>query len=288
MTKSNKNDANELCDIRKGIMFYFFENPNKDEIKKIYNEFCRITNAEFKYYFINKGYYKKVSQKNLFNKWLENTKFDNSEIIEMTDATKDKLQQVKIHFALSDYNEMDVCNLPNTIYLECPVKISWNEIYKFILEASKNQKYYYICSNYVVGKNSFLSPKSMSKGIEMLRNTNVVNDRYSVWENFSFMMNMKSGIDGPNFIQILSKKLYENIDINFLKVYKENLYRYTINNDYLILDLVNEEKVLEYEELFKQYKKMYSVLKPIILQIKKPKMYWKDEQWSTWVKRFED
>lgn len=91
MIKLNKNDVNELCDIRKGIMFYFFENFNKDEIKKIYNEFCRIINVEFKYYFINKGYYKKVSQKNLFNKWLENIKFDNSEIIEMMDVIKDKL-----------------------------------------------------------------------------------------------------------------------------------------------------------------------------------------------------
>ena len=42
-----------------------------------------------------------------------------------------------------------------------------------------------------------------------------------------------------------------------------------------------------YQKYFEDYKAMYNLLNPIISEIKKPEMYWKEEEWEMWRRRFD-
>ena len=281
---AEKIDSNQLCDVRKGIMLYFYEDPDKTEIKRIYDSFIKITGAEFKYYFQNNGYYKRVRNKNLFYDWIESCKFNCSEVLSLTDATMDKLQNNEAYFSLSNYNENYFYNSPNTIYLECSCKISWDKIYKFILEANNTGKYYYICSNYVIGINCHLGTRSKVEGIKMLNKSKALNIWNFVWYSFDFMDNMRQGIEGPDYIQVISPEVYKKLQMDN---FKSNDFRCTISNN-LIIDLVEQNYSIEDNRIEDVFKKLYLLLKPIIIDIKKPKMYWKDDKWEQWRRRFED
>lgn len=285
MRKFKKISEEELFGIRKGIMLYSYKKFDKKELKRLYNWFIKMTNAEFKYYFSDEDYYKRVKNKDLFYEWLDTCSHNKTNILCLTDGSKDILQKNKLYFALVD--EAYIEYTASIIYLEFMCEISWEDIYKFILEANKIGLYYYICSNYIVGINDQLSPTSMSQGMKKLRKSKILTERYSLWGNFDFLKKVKNGIDGPDFIQVIPGELAKKLKFDNLKADDNIKFRYTLNNNNLIIDLVDQDYSVDSSEIEEQFKKMYSFLKPIILDIQRPSMYWKDETWNEWRTRFD-
>ncbi|MBC2582564.1 hypothetical protein [Clostridium sp. DJ247] len=281
-----------LYDVRIGVMFYFYQNPNKCKriIKELFTDFCELTHPNFKYYSYSTAILKKLNMDGIeyFNKTIDESDFDTTLSLSLTDATKDTLQNVKIQFMLENIREEYPCKMPNRMYFECTPEIYWEELVHFIRRSFYSMTYHYVCCNYVMGINDHLLPKSVSQAAKVLRTTNTINDRYSILYNPYFLREINKGIDGPNLIQVLSEKIYDKIGFDAIMDANEKGHlTYELGEDYIMLNLLQDKWPENDEELLERYKKLYKLLKPIVVDIKKPQMYWKPDEWEKWRKRFE-
>lgn len=103
----NKN-SEAMFGIRKGIAFYFNDFIEKDKIKEIVRQILEITGAEFtskraqgepKIRLVRGGWEK------IFDRTFKNSTFeDESNVLTLTDATKETLQTTQIHMTLWNPN----------------------------------------------------------------------------------------------------------------------------------------------------------------------------------------
>lgn len=280
---------NYLCGVRKAVIFYFYDNPEKDIILKLYKEFNEIFNPIYTYYSYDNTKLKKIDGD--YNKFIEELfnemDFNKTNVFTLTNATKKSLQNFKLRCSLRNNNLEVKLKVPNWIYFECPENTEWNDILYFIKNACYTKTYFYICSNNVVSINDFAGLQGNIEAIEIIKNTFMINSDYSILMNPSFLLNLTKGIDGPNLIQVLSANFLSKV--GFENILREDMLdnlRHEMGENYVIIDL------LKYEDntsmLSEKYHQIYQLLKPIIINIEKPKMYWKDEEWNEWRRRFSD
>lgn len=280
-----------LYEPRIGIMFYFYQDPNKQKniIKELFEEFCELTKPNFKYYSYSTAILKKLKGNGIdyFNKLIDEADFNETCTLTLTDATKESLQNVKVECVFRTIKEEFLCKTPNWIYFECTPEIYFDEIVHFIRRSFYSMTYHYACCSLVMGVNDHLFPKSASQAMKSLRKTNTLNNQYSILSNPYFLRDMQKGIDGPNLVQVLSKKLYEKIGFRtILNADINGDLTHEMGEDYVMINILQDEWPKRDEELFERYKALYNLLKPIIVDIKKPQMYWKVDEWEAWRKRF--
>lgn len=282
-----------FCDLRVGIIYYFYDDPQKckRKIKNLFKDFCILTNPKFLYYRHNKcvGLDKlKINGLDYFTKMIDETDFNETQHLILTDATKKSLHNVRVEMVLRTIKEEFVIKTPNWIYFEFKKEQHYIEILQFIKQAFYDMTYYYSCCNYVIGQNDHLLPKSGAEAIKKLKHTKCINDSYSILLNQFFIKDLENKVDGPNLIQVLSKKLYEEIGFKTIieKCNNEHL-SHEFGEDYVILRISKNEFPTNDEKYFEDYKAMYNLLNPIISEIKKPEMYWKEEEWEMWRRRFD-
>ena len=108
-----------------------------------------------------------------------------------------------------------------------------------------------------------------------------------MWDNPVFRGKLENGIDGPNAIQILSEGLYKVIGKEKMLNEYEHYSIYCEDNEDYILTAISKEKIPEYDDEFKDsYIGLSNILRDIVLDINKPQMYWKPDEWLEWKKRF--
>ncbi len=291
-------DINELQNqplygVNVGIIYYFYEDPNKIKqvIQNIFKEYCELANSNFTFYRHNKdlGLNKlKVSAIDYFSNILNETDFTQTQHLLFTDASKENLQSSKVEVMLRTIKDEYLCKTPNWIYFEISPEVPYSEILDFIKQSFYCHTYHYACCNYVLSQNDHLVPKSVSEAIKLLKQTNTINDCYSILTNPYFLKGLENGIDGANFVQVLSKKIYDIIGFNSIMDMsgKDHIY-HEFGEDYVILMLSDERLPNTDDEFLYGYKRLHKLLKPIIADVKRPQMYWKPDEWDKWRNRLE-
>lgn len=285
-------------DLRIGVMFYFYENPsdNKNEIKDIFKMYYNITNlAEMPFlaYRYDTDRELRIIKSNyisFFNGFIDRNNFNLSKYICMTDATSESLQNVKCEMMLFDYSDEFLLRLPNRMYFEFLPSVRYDNVFDFVHLVCKKLKIHYCCSNPLFGINDYFLTQSSSYSVKQVQNLICLSDKYSFFDNLMFLKDLKTGIDGANAIQVLSDTLYNMIgqeklifQCNECGLYCES------ENDYIIISVSNE-KMPEYDEEFlTSYVALNDILKDIIISdIKKPLMFWKQDEWKNWrVRKYE-
>lgn len=279
-------------DLRMGVKFYFYENPIncKNEIKEIFHKYCSITNNDFLYYRHNTDMgFKRVKKDYIgfFNKIIDNSTFELTEHIILSNATNEQLQSIKCEMLMVNYHPAYPIRLPNDMYFEFLPTIKYEEIFAFICFACSKIKMHYCCGNPLFGVNDHYPNKSNSCAVKQIKECICLTDKYSVWDNPVFRGKLENGIDGPNAIQILSEGLYKVIGKEKMLNEYEHYSIYCEDNEDYILTAISKEKIPEYDDEFKDsYIGLSNILRDIVLDINKPQMYWKPDEWLEWKKRF--
>lgn len=295
-------DRNVLYGLRKSVIFYFYNSPNYKIIHELIQDYVDISTPEFEFYKYLTGDLKKIkgNWSDLIIKILSTSDYQNAVTCTMTEAKKDRLQNNLIQFSLSNYNPNYVLNLPNWIYFEFPNKVSWDEIYLFIRRACYSMTYFYISAGYSIGTNAHFYPKSIAESQKELMKFPFANTLTTNGNNLFFLKRLNIGIDGPNVIQVISQQLFEKVSSNdFKELCNEEKLFYELGEDYILINILgqfaqedenimmyDEEKIL-YTEIIERLKKLYDLLKPIVIKYEKPKMFWKDNEWDKWINRYE-
>ncbi|HOJ78577.1 MAG TPA: hypothetical protein PLZ08_10910 [Bacillota bacterium] len=282
-----------LFDMRIGMIFYFFNNPNN--FRSYFIEFLRdfesFTNCEFLLYRHNKeaGMNKlKMSGMDYLVKLFNETDFNQTQHLILSDGNKDNLQNHRLEMILRTIKPEYPIKSPNWIYFELPLDTDFMDVFSFMKHAFLGMTFHYACCNYILAQNDYLMPKSSAETIKRVKQSQFLNDPYSVWLNPFFVKELENGIDGVNYIQLLSKRLYQQIGFEeIINNSKTSTYYHEFGEDYVVFSLSRDSWPQAFDEtLFNKYKSLYNVLKPIILEIKKPLAYWKSDEWEVWIKRF--
>lgn len=286
-----RNDA--CCQLRIGVMFYFYEDPAsyKREIIEMFEEYCSLTQEKFTLYRYNKdmGYsILKRENQEFFNSLIEKCDFESTQHLILTNAKKDEVQTIRFEMIMRNLDPNFKIKLPNYMYFEFLPTIDYGEIFHFIRQAFWGMPYHYCCCNLLMGANDYLEDKGRQSAVKRACEEKCLSDYYSVFQNMSRHFEMKNKIDGPNMIQVLSKKLYD--EVGLLKIIDEcetNDIYHEMGEDYIMI-AISEEELPSGDTYFRQYQILYQILKDIILDMRKPDMYWKAEKWNQWRNRFDE
>ena len=302
------NINSKLHTIKKGVIFYFYSNPNKSILKELVSDFDEISGSKFSNYMFSTNEIKEIAGnwKDFFKKIVDEANFNSSFVLTLTDDTEDQIHSSLINLVLVNKTENGVLSSPNRIYFEFNDKVLWKDIYLFISRACFSLSYHYVSAGYNVSINEFYGNKSSSLGAKELRKNKIMNSYQSTWNNGYFLSQLKDNISTPNIIQVLHESLYSKIGFSSINsAYEQNLIHYELGEDYVILCIpeidLNEENIIvtipefnliEDDDIIKgkllsDLKNQYNLLNPLVAQYKRPLMYWSDEEWNGWIKRFE-
>ncbi len=284
-------EKNPYVGLRIGVKFYFYESSAKykKEIRKIFEKYCDIADGTFLFCAchdnLNLKSFKK-EQKKYFNRFIDSSDFESSRYILFTNATLEQVQSVKCEMMLSNIDPDYIFKLPNEMYFEFLPSVCYENICSFVRFVCETMDVHYCCCNALLGTNDHYPNKSKSMAVKLIQNNKCLSDRYSVWSNRELLKNLKFQIDGPNAVQVLSKDLYSRIGRENLinKCKCNNIYCQDFA-DYIFLAVSSRELAAD-EEFEQAYIALYNVLKDIIIDMKKPQMYWKAEDWIAWRNRF--
>jgi hypothetical protein len=297
----NNNEMNTLYGLKKGIVFYFYNDPYKPMVKEMISNFTEMVEPNYTSYAYMTANLKKING-NWFDKFtnlLEKSDFDKGITLLLTDATQDNLQSSLIYLSLNNIDDEVVCKIPNRIYFECSNDISWYEIYNFISHACISDTFHYISAGYNIGINDYNYPKSAAEGMKELRRNLITNNFFSTWNNYSLLKEIKNGIEGPNIIQMLNKDFMDKVGFSMINDAntKEEI-DFQLGEDYIILNVISEcinsddeldtleEELLGSELIYEKLKSLSHVLNKIILNYQKPQIFWKQNEWDQWINRF--
>ena len=281
------------CDLRIGVMFFFYEDPinYKQQIVELFHEYSNLIKEEFTSYRHNKDMGFNILRRKseiYFNGIIEKCDFESTQHLILTNAEKEKMQTIKFEMMLRNLKPEFPVKLPNYMYFEFLPTIDYTEVYHFIREAFWGIPYHYCCCNLLMGVNDYQDNRGRQYAVKWARQKTCLSDYYSVFQNIFFHCELENKIDGPNMIQGLSRKLYDKIGLQKLidECEDNNIY-HELGEDYIII-AISEEELPSNDNYFRQYQTLYHMLEDIILNMKKPQMYWKPEEWNQWRNRFNE
>lgn len=267
--------------IRKGISIYFNDVIEKERIKEIVQMLVNITGVTFtgkraqddpKIRLVRGGW------ERVFDNAFKNSTFASSNVLWLTDATKDTLQTTQIYM-----NLWNPCKATSCILVNCMVDIGWETIITFIQALSKMLHLQFVSAGYDVVSNDFWYPGSAAYSLKFLQTLKYANSEWTEWFDLEFFAN--EGICGPNIVLFLSDKLWRPVEKEACQC--GNCAALDAG---MLLDILDHRdgKLFEPEKdvLFDRLSKLYQALRPIIIPTRKP-MFLKENEWAAWQKRFE-
>lgn len=275
-------DNNVLFGIRKGIAIYFNDVINKEQIKEIVCMLVDMTGVNFtgkraqgepKIRLVRGGW------ERVFDNTFRGSTFESSNVLMLTDGTKDALQTTQIYM-----NLWNPCKSASCILVDCMVDIEWETIITFIQAISKMLHLQYVSAGYNVVSNPFWYPGSAAYSLKFLQTVKYANSEWTEWLHLGFVVN--EGICGPNLVQFLSDKLWASVE----RTVRQCDLTCTPLNTGIIVDILEHKdgKVMEPEKdvLLDRLSRLYRALRPIIVPVAKT-MFLKEYEWDTWQRRFE-
>lgn len=287
-------DIKELpyCDLRMGVIFYFYDNPAKykNEIKEMFDEYCNLTENEFLYYYKNEhtGFkYIKKDYKHFFHDLIDKSDFESSEYIFMTNAAKEQMQSVKAEMMMRNIHPEYPAKSANYMYFEFLPTIEYGEVLQFIKHAFWMIPYHYCCGNLLIAGNDQYIHKSRSRAVKLFRETKCLSEVYSVFMNLSLCSGLETKIFSSNFVQVLSSRLYNTVGLNtIIDVCEDNNIYHELGEDYIIISLAEDHYPAEDNDILEKYIILNNLFKDNLLEMKKPRLYWKSDEWDEWINRF--
>lgn len=275
-------DDSVLFGIRKGIAIYFNDVIEKDRIKEIVRMLVDMTGVTFtgkqaqgepKIQLVRGGW------ERVFDNTFKSSTFESSNVLMLTDGTKDALQTTQIYM-----NLWNPCRSASCILVDCMMDIDWRAIINFIQTINKMLHLQYVSAGYNVVWNDFWYPGSAAYSLKFLQTVKYANSKWTEWFYLGFAVNR--GIYGPNIIQFLSDRLWERVEQSV----RQCDFSWNQLNNGVILDILDHKdgKLFEPEkaELLDRLSKLYRALYPIIVSTEKP-MFLKENEWIAWQRRFE-
>ena len=275
-------DNSVLFGIRKGIAIYFNDVINKERIKEIVRMLVDMTSVSFtgkraqgepKIRLVRGGW------ERVFDNTFRSSTFDSSNVLMLTDGTKDALQTTQIYM-----NLWNPCRSASCILVDCMVDIDWEAIITFIQAISKMLPLQYVSAGYNVVSNHFWYPGSAAYSLKFLQTVKYANSEWTEWLHLGFVVN--EGICGPNFIQFLSDKLWASVEGT---VRQCDLICTPLHTG-MIVDILDHKdgKIIEPENgvLLDRLSRLYRALYPIIVPVAKT-MFLKEDEWAARQRRFE-
>ena len=275
-------DNSVLFGIRKGIAIYFNDVIEKEHIKEIVRMLVDMTGVTFTgkqaqgepIIRLVRGGWEQV-----FDNTFRHSTFESSNVLILTDGTKDTLQTTQIYM-----NLWNPCRSASCILVNCMVDIGWETIIAFIQTISSILHLQYVSAGYDVVSNDFWYPGSAAYSLKFLQTVKYANSKWTEWFYLGFVVN--KGICGPNIVQFLSDRLWVSVE----QAVRQCDFACTPLNAGVILDILDHRdgKLLEPEkdELLGRLSKLYRALYPIIVPTAKP-MFLKENEWAIWRQRFE-
>ena len=276
-----KPENSVLFGIRKGIAIYFNDVIEKDQIKEIVRMIVDMTNVVFtgksaqgdpKIRLVRGGW------ERVFDNTFKNSTFESSNVLKLTDATKDTLQTTEIYM-----NLWNPCSATSYILVNCNGGYCWETIIIFIQALSKMLHLQFISAGYDVVSNDFWYPGSAAYSLKFLQTVKYAHSEWTEWSELEFVAN--KGIYGPNIVQFLSDKLWTPVE----KEARQCASCAALNTGMLLDILDHKDGQLhepEKDVLFTKLSKLYRALRPIIIPARKP-MFLKENEWVAWQRRFE-
>lgn len=270
-----------LFGMRKGIAIYFNDVIEKEQIKEIVRMIVDMTGAIF----TSKQAQGEPKIRQIRGRWervfdntFKNADFGCSNVLMLTDGTRDSLQTTQIYMNLWNPNKSTSCILVN-----CMEEIGWESISAFIQTVSEMLHLQFASAGYNVVSNDFWYPGSTAYSLKFLKTVKYANSEWTEWLLLGFVAN--EGICGPNVMQVLSDKLWVPVEEQTRPCASCATLKTGVLLD--ILDHKNGE-LLEPEKdvLFARLSKLYQAFRPIIIPQHKP-MFLKEREWESWQKRFE-
>lgn len=275
-------DNNVLFGIRKGIAIYFNDVINKEQIKEIVCMLVDMTGVNFtgkraqgepKIRLVRGGW------ERVFDNTFRGSTFESSNVLMLTDATKDTLQTTQLYM-----NLWNPCRSASCILVDCMVDIGWETIIDFIRAISRMLHLQYVSAGYNVVSNDFWYPGSAAYSLKFLQTVKYANSEWTEWLHLDFFVN--KGICGPNLVQFLPDKLWASVE----GAVRQCDLTCTPLNSGMIVDILEHKdgNVMEPDKdvLLDRLSKLYQALRPIIVPVVKP-MFLKENEWAAWQRRFE-
>lgn len=275
-------DNSVLFGIRKGIAIYFNDVIEKDQIKEIVRMVVAMTRVVFtgkraqgepKIRLVRGGW------ERVFDNTFKHSDFECSNVLILTDETKDALQTTQIYM-----NLWNPCKSASCILVNCMEDISWETIIALIQRISSILHLQYVSAGYDVVSNDFWYPGSAAYSLNYLQTVKYANSKWTEWFHLGFAVS--GGICGPNIVQFLPDRLWKPVE----PAVRQCGFACTPLKTGVMLDILDhhEDKLLEPEksELFNRLSRLYRALKPIIVPTAKP-MFLKENEWAIWQQRFE-
>lgn len=274
-------DDTILFGIRKGIAFYFNDVIEKEHMKEIVRMLVDLTSVTFtgkqaqgepKIRLVRGGW------ERVFDAAFRHSTFENSNVLMLTDGTKDALQTTQIYM-----NLWNPCRSASCILVNCVADISWETIIAFIQAVSSILHLQYVSAGYDVVSNDFWYPRSAAYSLKFLQTIKYANSKWTEWFYLGSVVN--KAIYGPNVIQFLSDSLWEPVK----QTVRQCGFTCTPLNTGVMLDILDHKdgKLLEprKDQLLDRLSRLYQALNPIIVPAVKP-MFLKENEWSLWQQRF--
>ncbi len=205
---------------------------------------------------------------------IEESNFEQSEYIRITNGNKIKMHDNKVVFLARTIKDNFPKKTPNYIYIEvlnqCEEELLWNLFQNMFLAHTFHSAY----GDWIVGRNEELLPMSGAQAIrEVVRTIERLQEPESTWLNLSFLEQVQNCIEGPNRFIGLGSCLNKNISEKLLK--NDHSFHYEFGEDYLLLRCKTSEERIAMSNLLGQY----------LCRISKPLKFWKQSDWDLWQAR---
>lgn len=293
----NVNNISALCSKNIGVAFYFYQKPSliKGKINNLISNYNDINNKPMSYFSLNDGRIKSMRGKKFpqyVNSIINEYDFYNSLCMQFYNDKIEKCHDSEIEIYLSDFDGTKYFNTknPNVIYFEFPLESDLYKIYLFMEKAFSLFEIFYAFCNPVISGSSLFYPKSYNMAVKQLKSNIIFSPKDGFFINSFYHQLQNHMIGGESLIQFFSKSFQKEISSKlpnniFLKKYY----------DYFSLSLIDFERennmifFADYPEniLIERYMALNKFLSNIISYDYGKNMFFKPDEWKTWITRFE-
>ena len=265
-----------------GIVFYYFENPNKiknslleffDEVieEPFLPKFSRLSEdgERFKAF--------KMDSNEYIKQLLLKHDFERSLFFCLTDASKTKVHSARLEFMGRKIREEYASKSPNYIYLEISNEVDIDLIWNLFYRAWYGVPFFLAYGNIVAAPHMEHMPKSGSQAAKRLRSSDkLTKGFFEIWGNPAYRQTLEAGnkcLEGVNQFVGLGANIKNYLFSLYPNILAEKNYTIIPSDHFCLLRA----------DSIPELKAMRSHLQPLFCDLPKPRMFWKEDHWGKWV-----
>jgi len=291
------NNISALCSKNIGVAFYFYQKPSliKENINTLISRYCEINNQPMSYFSLNDGKIKSMRGKKFpqyVNSIISGYDFYNSLCTQFYNDKIEKCHDSEIEIYMSDFDSTKYFNTkhPNILYFEFPLETDLYKIYLFIENAFNLFEIFYSFCNPVISGSSLFYPKSYNMAVKQLKSNAIFSPKDGFFIHSISHQLQNHMICGESLIHFFSNTFEKDITSKlpnniFLKKFEDHfslsLIDFETENNMIVLTDYPENLLIE------RYRALNKCLSNIISYDYGKNMFFKQDEWESWIRRFE-